>query len=37
MRIISDLKIHYQISDVSLKDIDKFLWMYGKEKFPAKY
>jgi len=37
MRIISDLKTHYQINDVSLKDIDKFLWMYGKEKFPTKY
>lgn len=37
MRIISDLKTHYKINDVTLKDIDKFLWIYGKEKFPAIY
>ena len=25
------------ISQKDLKEIDKFLWIYGKEKFPNKY
>ena len=36
-RIIEDFISYYDLSDYNLKEIDKFLWIYGKEKFPAKY
>ena len=35
--IISDFKIFYQLNRHGLKQIDKFLWVYGKEKFPKNY
>lgn len=28
---------YYNLSNINLKEIDKFLWMYGKEKFPTYY
>ncbi len=36
-KIISDFKTFYKLTGHDLKKIDKFLWIYGKEKFPAKY
>jgi hypothetical protein len=27
----------YELEEYSLKDIDKYLWLLGKEKFPNKY
>jgi len=37
VKIISDFKFHYKLTEHNLKEIDKFLWMYGKEQFPKKY
>jgi len=36
-RVISDFLNHYELTNYNLKEIDKFLWIYGKEKFPPKY
>lgn len=36
-RIIENFITYYNLSDHNLKEIDKFLWIYGKEKFPATY
>lgn len=36
-KIISDFKVKYGLSKHSLKEIDKFLWIYGKKKFPRNY
>lgn len=33
----SDFKVKYGLSKHSLKEIDKFLWIYGKKKFPRNY
>jgi len=35
--IIYYLKEQYLHNKFSIKDIDKFLWMYGREMFPPKY
>jgi len=35
--IIEKFVNHYSLSKHGLKHIDKFLWIYGKEKFPASY
>lgn len=35
--VILDFKQFYNLTDHDLKQIDKFLWIYGKEKFPANY
>jgi hypothetical protein len=35
--IIFDFMNFYGLSRQNLKGIDKFLWIYGKEKFPASY
>ena len=35
--IFSDFKQYFNITKHDLKQIDKFLWMYGKECFPKKY
>lgn len=35
--IIEEFITFYGLSSHTLKEIDKFLWMYGKEKFPTKY
>ncbi|WP_215224091.1 hypothetical protein [Echinicola shivajiensis] len=36
-QIIEDFADHYNLTRHNLKEIDKFLWIYGKEKFPANY
>jgi hypothetical protein len=35
--VVLDFKQFYNLTDHDLKQIDKFLWIYGKEKFAAKY
>lgn len=35
--IIEAYASYYNLTRHSLKEIDKFLWIYGKEKFPANY
>lgn len=37
VKIFSEFKFFYGIDNHDLKQIDKFLWMYGKERFPKKY
>jgi len=37
IKIISDFADYYNLARHNLKEIDKFLWIYGKEKFPANY
>lgn len=36
-KVVLDFKRFYNLTDHCLKQIDKFLWIYGKEKFPANY
>lgn len=36
-QVILDFMKYYNIDDKNMKDIDKFLWIYGKEKFPPNY
>jgi hypothetical protein len=36
-RIVLDFKLFFNLTAHDLKQIDKFLWIYGKEKFPANY
>jgi hypothetical protein len=36
-RIILEFIEFYGLTGHNLKQIDKFLWMYGKEKYPTKY
>ena len=36
-KIITDFADFYGLTKHNLKEIDKFLWIYGKEKFPANY
>lgn len=36
-QIILDFSKFYGLNKHNLKDIDKFLWIYGKEKFPTNY
>jgi hypothetical protein len=35
--IITDFRMHYNLTKHSLKEIDKFLWIYGKTIFPNNY
>ncbi|MEN8248904.1 MAG: hypothetical protein ABFS32_08225 [Bacteroidota bacterium] len=35
--IILDFIEYYELTEFNLKEIDKFLWIYGKELFPMKY
>lgn len=35
--VIKKFAEYYGLENHKLKDIDKFLWIYGKEKFPANY
>jgi hypothetical protein len=37
VKIITDFKQTYSLTNWNLKEIDKFLWIYGKEKFPNNY
>lgn len=34
--IITDFVNHYSLTDYDLKQIDKFLWVYGKKAFQQK-
>ena len=36
-KVIFDFMTFYDLSRQNLKEIDKFLWIYGKETFPAYY
>ena len=36
-QIVLDFKQYYNLTEHDLKQIDKFLWIYGKEKFPTNY
>jgi hypothetical protein len=36
-RIILALQSFYSLESYSMKEIDQYLWQYGKEKFPKKY
>ena len=35
--VLIDFKKFYDIDDFNLRDIDKYLWIAGKEYFPKKY
>lgn len=35
--IIQEFIKAYKLTNYNLKEIDKFLWIYGKEKFPTNY
>lgn len=37
LKVISDFSDYYGLTRHNLKEIDKFLWIYGKEKFPPNY
>jgi hypothetical protein len=37
LKIIYDFINFYGLARYNLKEIDKFLWIYGKEKLPNKY
>jgi len=36
-QIVLDFKQFYKLTEHDMKQIDKFLWIYGKENFPANY
>ena len=36
-KILIDFKKYYDIDEYNLRDIDKYLWIAGKEYFPKKY
>lgn len=36
-QIVSDFKVTYSLTEHNLKEIDKFLWIYGKTIFPNNY
>lgn len=36
-KIINEFAKHFGLTGHNLKEIDKFLWIYGKEKFPVTY
>ncbi|MBO1531981.1 hypothetical protein J3492_12290 [Psychrobacter sp. F1192] len=36
-QVILDFVDYYSLNGNNAKDIDKFLWIYGKEKFPPSY
>lgn len=35
--VLNDFKKYYDIDEYNLRDIDKYLWIAGKEYFPKKY
>ncbi|WP_082797348.1 hypothetical protein [Neobacillus drentensis] len=35
--ILLQFRTFYELEPCTLKDIDKYLWLLGKEKFPNKY
>ena len=36
-KILINFRSFYRLEDYTLKDIDKYLWQLGKEKFSKKY
>lgn len=36
-RIIFEFRSYYDLDEFSLKEIDQYLWQFGKEVFPKKY
>jgi hypothetical protein len=36
-KVLLDLQVFYKIESYNLKEIDRYLWQLGKEKFPRKY
>ena len=36
-QVLIDFRNFYHLNEYNLKDLDKFLWQFGKEKFPKKY
>lgn len=36
-RVISDFREAYQLDDFNLKQIDQYLWQFGKDTFPKNY
>jgi hypothetical protein len=36
-RVLKDFQKFYNLEEFSIKDIDKYLWLLGKEYFPKKY
>jgi hypothetical protein len=36
-KIVEQFQQHFGLSDFGLKRLDKFLWLYGKEKFPGSW
>jgi len=36
-RVLLEFKSYYELNKFDLKEIDKYLWQLGKEKFPIKY
>jgi len=37
IEIIEALRDFYEVTDFSLRELDIFLWLAGKESFPRKY
>ena len=37
IRIIGEFRQYYGLADYSLREIDNFLWLAGKEWFPRRY
>jgi len=36
-KVLLEFSKFYNLESYNLKDIDKYLWQLGKEKFPKKY
>lgn len=36
-RVLEDFKAFYRLDKYNLKDLDRYLWQLGKDKFPKKY
>ena len=35
--VLTDFKKYYSLEEYSLKELDRYLWLLGKEHFPKKY
>lgn len=36
-RVLNDFQVFYNLKKYNLKDLDRYLWQLGKDKFPKKY
>ena len=36
-KVLTDFQVFYHLEKYSLKDLDRYLWQLGKDKFPKKY